>query len=343
MKKETIKQGNNVFVVNYDKEFENDKYRLLFNTRTGMEVLYGINGNNDPFVLELPSMCDIGIMGHCHNKCSFCYQGDKEQPHMKLEDFRKIILQVKHHTNQVALGGRGDPNKHPKFFEIIWECVQNGVVPNYTTSGKYLNYDEVRISQQCGAVAVSDYGKNFTYNAIGNLMEAQIKTNIHFVVTRTNIGTHVEPMLQGVDIWDGKVDLDRLNAVIFLLYKPAGRAKGNLRDCPLRVQYERIAKLFTQPKCKFKIGMDSCMANHIIKHAEFSELQRMAIDTCESSRMSTYITPDMRMVPCSFADHKEMGVPIGEKTIREIWSNSEPYNIFRRRLTANAHCCPAGF
>ena len=58
------------------KKIQTDKYMILFSNLTGFEMLSGINGNPDPFILDSPSMIDIGIMGHCSNTCKICYQGD---------------------------------------------------------------------------------------------------------------------------------------------------------------------------------------------------------------------------------------------------------------------------
>ena len=142
--------------IKFDRRFRNDEYELLFNTENGLEVLQGINGHKDPFKLSLPSLLDVGVMGHCKNSCPFCYQGPIKQPHMKLSDFMSIIDQTCHHTNQIALGGRGDPNKHPDFGKMLEYCRKNNVVPNYTTSGIDLTDDEIELSKMCGAVAVSE-------------------------------------------------------------------------------------------------------------------------------------------------------------------------------------------
>lgn len=138
------------------KLVETDKYAIVFNPKTGEEILTGINGHPDPFVLDYPSMLDIGIMGHCDNKCSFCYQGDKWEENMSLEGFKLIIDQSKGYVNQIALGGRGDPNQHEHFEEILKYAVDNNIIPNYTTSGIRLSDDQIKVSKKyCGAVAVS--------------------------------------------------------------------------------------------------------------------------------------------------------------------------------------------
>lgn len=338
---EIFVEGKKIVRGVFDKRFENDDYIVCFNTKTGFEVLHGKNGT-DPFKTELPLLVDVGIMGHCLNSCSFCYQGDKDEAHMSLENFKRIIDQVKHHTNQVALGGRGDPNLHPQFKEILEYARANDVVPNYTTSGRNLTDNQIEISKICGAVAVSDYGQDFTFSALKRLMDAGIKTNIHMIFTRQTFAKAVD-IVNDTDVWSGNVDLTRLNAVIFLLFKPQGRGKDKIGMIPTKGQLESFAQVAFQSKAKFKVGMDSCLINHVSKYGEPNEIQKMAIDTCESSRMSVYISPSMHLIPCSFADHELSGIKILEQHgIQAIWNDSFQFTQFRNRLKNNPNCCPIG-
>lgn len=334
----------------YDKYFKNHRYEIFFNTTSGFEVMRGVKPKADPFRLILPSMCDIGIMGSCPNKCAFCYQGPLEEPHMKLEDFKTIIDQVKHHTNQVALGGRGDPNLHPQFKEILEYCVENNVVPNYTTSGNNLTDEQVEISKMCGAVAVSDYKTHFTYKAVEKLSDAGIKTNIHFILTRYSYYDALK-ILCGSNPWITEkfrrktrvhIEPEKINATIFLLFKPQGGGKNLMDMIPRPNQLEVFAERVVNAKCVFKVGMDSCLINHVKKYITLDPIQEMSVDTCESARMSTYISPSMTMIPCSFADHEKYGVPLEGTSIREVWNKSEPFKIFRKRLFKNKNSCPIG-
>lgn len=335
-----IVDKNVCLISKFDKEFRNDKYELLFNTKTGLEVLRGINGHPDPFYLELPSMIDCGIMGHCLNNCIFCYQGDSNQPNMSLENFKRIVDETKHHVNQIALGGRGDPNLHENFKQIVEYARNNNVVPNYTTSGKNLTNEQVSISKLCGAVAVSDYNENHTFQALERFMNAGIKTNIHFIFTRYSAERAIN-ILQGEDVWNGRVDLDNLNAIVFLLFKAKGKGE-NLRNwIPEPSQYLAFSLNMRERKTKFKIGIDSCMANKISNFVEFTEREKLFIDTCESSRMSVYVSPDMKLIPCSFADER-FGVDITNTSIKEVWDSSMPFNLFRNRLELNPTTCPIG-
>ena len=333
------------------KLFRNENYELLFNMKSGMEILQGTNGKEDPFSLELPSLIDVGIMGHCQNKCEFCYQGHKNQKHMSLKNFIRIIDEVKHHTNQVALGGRGDPNLHPQFKEITEYARNNHVVPNYTTSGINLTDYQIKISENCGAVAVSDYERDFTYESIKRFIDHGIKTNIHMIFDKNSYYKSIK-ILYGYNPWEilegkrsegvkkiSKVDIKKLNAVIFLLFKRTGAA-SNLENRPTKSQIAIFSELVFKPKSKFKIGMDSCLVNHVLNYGTPHKIQKMSIDTCEAARMSGYITPDMKMMPCSFANEEKWAVPIGKKDIYTIWNKSDPFKRFRYLLRKNPDKCP---
>ncbi len=51
-----------------------------------------------------------------------------------------------------------------------------------------MNKEKARISKQyCGAVAVSWYNKDYTYEAIRMLLDAGVKTNVHYVLSNSSI------------------------------------------------------------------------------------------------------------------------------------------------------------
>lgn len=321
------------------KEVLTDDYIILFNPKTGKELLSGINGKPDPFALEYPSMLDVGIMGHCLNKCEFCYQGDKQESNMSLDSFKLIIDQSREHVNQIALGGRGDPNLHEEFGNILKYCRENNIVSNYTTSGNNLTDEQIKLSQKyCGAVAVSMYKKGFTWSALSRLMESNIKTNIHYVVSKHTIDEACSLIL-GDDPFDGKVEFEKLNAIVFLLFKPQGRGM-NLDWSPTNEQIKKFSELIKTPNCKFKVGMDSCLINKVAKARDLTPMEEMFVDTCEGSRMSCYISPRLKLMPCSFGNHDQYGISIKERPIKEVWNTGKPFIDFREVLKKEAACCP---
>jgi MoaA/NifB/PqqE/SkfB family radical SAM enzyme len=337
MKTLSIKDNKISVIANYNKYTQTDTYEIYFNTKTGFELIRGINGHKDPFHLEFPALLDIGIMGHCKNKCEFCYQGRENEPHMSLNRFKHIIDQAAHHTNQVALGGRGDPNHHPEFEQIVDYCRRNNISPNYTTSGIGLTNKQVEISKQCGAVAVSDYGNRFTYEAIRKFQDAKIKTNIHYLFSRKS-AFNAFAFLNGHNPWGDKVDLSRLNAVVFLLFKPEGQGfKLASSHIPSPDQLKMFSDLVTKNKAQTKVGMDSCTVNHI----KVPRKMEMFMSTCEAGRYSAYITPKGTLLPCSFLNSFYRQLPT-TADLMESWKTSEIFSMFRDTLKEKS-TCPCGF
>jgi len=324
-------------ILKFNKHFKNNEYEILFNTHNGLEITRGINGHEDPFVLEMPSLLDIGVMGTCKHKCPFCYQGHENRPNMTLSDFKKIIDEASYHVNQVALGGRGDPNHHEHFGEIIEYCRMNNIVPNYTTSGIGLTDEQIEISKLCGAVAVSDYEKTYTYEALDRLIKAGIKTNIHQIFSNQTFNKCYR-IIQGYTPDKWTFDISGLNAVIFLLFKPHG-AGAKLPLKPTKEMLKLFGEIIFEPHCTFKVGMDSCLVNHVLNYGNPSEVQKAAVDTCEAARMSAYITPDMKFMPCSFADPDVFSIPITEG-LKPIWKEGDSFQKFRSQLAHNRHMCP---
>ena len=326
------------------KTVKTNTYEIRFNPENGYEELEGINGNPDPFVLEYPSLIDIGIMGNCQNKCEYCYQGDNYQEHMTLDNFKKIIDESKDYVMQVALGGRGNPNKHPQFREILKYCRDNGVVPNYTTSGIDLTEEEVEITKEyAGAVAVSMHRMDYTWRALEMFMSLGIPTNIHYVVSNHSI-REAFSLIIGSDPWDNKVDLNKLHAIIFLLFKKQGR--GLILEDWIVDKYrltafaDLVANYDYFKKYNFMIGMDSCMVNKLLKSGvALSDEQMQSIDSCEGARMSCYISPDMKFMPCSFGG-KLKGESLLNRSIKDIWDNGIEFKNFRDCLYKDPASCP---
>lgn len=323
-----------------DKKYH---FKSAFDTETGAYVRTGVideNGKDtgiDPFMASYPHLIDVGIMGHCiHGKTGLCakagigcYQSGMlvEQPNMSVENFRKIAEQSKGRCNQFALGGRGDPDQHEHFEEILKICRENMIVPNFTTSGYGMTPGIAKLCKQyCGAVAVSWYRNQYTVKAIQMLIDAGVKTNIHYVVGKNSIDEAIN-RLKTNDFPTG------INAVIFLLHKPVGQGtKENM----LSVDDPKVADFFVEvdKPHSFKVGMDSCNVPGAINFCK--TILPESLDTCEGGRYSCYIGADMVMVPCSFDQRKQYEVSLEEMTIDEAW-NSEPFRRFRSKMLG---ACP---
>ena len=107
-----------------------------------------------------------------------------------------------------------------QFEELLRISRENNLVPNFTTSGYGMTRQLAEVCKQyCGAVAVSWYRSEYTLKAIELLLNADVKTNIHYVLGKNSIDEAIDRLKRN--------DFPRgINAVIFLLHKPAGQGTG---------------------------------------------------------------------------------------------------------------------
>lgn len=235
----------------------------IFNEENGTLFRSDINGV-DPVMRSFPELLDVGIMGHCNggqycrNAGIDCYQKGftTYAPHMSYENFMEIVKQAAGKTFQIALGGAGDPNKHPQIEDILKSCRAYRIIPNMTTSGFLITDNEVGlIKQYCGAVAVSWYSRFMdgkesnqeTIDAVERLVKSGCTTNIHYVVSKDTINEAIT-----------RLEMDSfpkgVNAVIFILYKPVGNGiiEKVLKNTDSRI--ERFISLAEERKRVFYIG-----------------------------------------------------------------------------------------
>lgn len=325
-----------------------NRFVSMFNTESGEYIRTGVldaDGKDtdvDPFMTSFPELIDIGIMGHCiHAKTGLCYGAGIQcyqdglnvcHPNMTLDNYKKIIDECKGKTFQVALGGRGDPNMHENFEEILKYTRENGIVPNFTTSGLQLTKKTAEICKEyCGAVAVSWHNHPYTFEAIKTLIAAGVKTNIHFVLSDQTIKDANLRLSLGGDFPEG------INAIVFLLHKPVGLGEESNM---LRMGDDRLKRFFEyvdRMNYPFKIGFDSCTVPGILNFTK--NVDRQSIDTCEGGRWSCYISSDMKMMPCSF-DNQDLkwAYDISEDTILNAW-NSPQFEDFRNYFRCSCPDC----
>jgi MoaA/NifB/PqqE/SkfB family radical SAM enzyme len=185
-----------------------------------------------------------------------------------------------------------------------------------------------------------------SYNVIEKFINVGMKTNIHFIYSKL---THCRAInvLKGKDVWEGKLPKG-LNAIIFLLYKPAGKASSKPELVPINNMIKEFLDNLVHymkniyPITNVKVGVDSCLACRMMKFKNFNKLDQTSIDICESARMSAYISPTMNMMPCSFCNEEKYGVSLKDKKIRDVWSHHHNFLKFRSSLSKKA-ACPLGY
>lgn len=320
-----------------------NKFIAQFDGNTGFYFRTGIlDANNkdtnvEPFMTEYPELIDVGIMGKCvcADKCNVdCYQkASLHGTNMSLSNYKKIIDESNGKTFQVALGGKGDPDTHENFEEILKYSADNNVVPNFTTSGICLTKRNAELcAQYCGAVAVSEHFSDYTDKAVKLLLDAGVKTNIHYVLSNKTIDKAIEILRYDKPYREG------INALIFLLYKPIGLGT---EDNVLKYTDNKVKEFFEafdNRKTPFKIGFDSCSCSGIVNYSKTAQM--VSVDYCEGGRFSMYISADMVAMPCSFANQDTSWYyKLDDKhTIKDAW-DSDIFNKFRNILNNQCQGC----
>lgn len=234
-------------------------YHFWGDTETGLTMRWGVTVDENPMLAPWPELADISISNYCTKGCSFCYRDStKEGELMSLKDY-ETVLDAMHDKNwgsvfQVALGG-GEPLEHPDLIEILKATVKRGIIPNLTTNGVHVTYEAAKkMKPLIGAVAVSiDDFSSFDWKAVKILIESGIKTNLHYVLSN-------ESILDAISLLKGKYNnyLEGINAVIFLTYKPKGRAVSK-KCLKSDEKLSDFLSLVNQNQCSTRIGFDACI------------------------------------------------------------------------------------
>jgi len=254
---------------------------------------------------------------------------------MKIVNVKKqYILQ------QIALG-LTDTTSNPDFWEILEECNKRQIKPNFTTHGLDMTSDIAsRVSQLCGAVAVSIVNKEKSYNAIKILTDAGMtQINIHFMLSSERFEAAISL------IHDIKTDprLAKLNAVVFLQYKPKGGNTDKF-STPSQEQFKLLIEHCDKNEIRY--GFDSCTApmyvNVIENHPDRERLEQL-VEPCESGLFSSYINSKGEFFACSFCEGETgwiEGISIFDyDNFVDLW-HSPRLDKWRKTLLGNKRACP---
>lgn len=320
------------------------EYNYNFDTDNGMFARWGKDAKDDPIYSPLgPEILDMEISTICNGPgkpCEFCYKSNGPRgKYMSYEVFSKILESMPRTLTQIAFG-IGDIDGNPDLFRIMAHCRERGVIPNITING-YGMGDEAyeALEKSAGAVAVSNYGKGICYGAVERLTDLGMKqVNIHQVLSR-------ESYLQCLELIDDVQKdprLAKLNAVLFLMLKPKGRARGQKG-----ATWEQFKELTDIALAKgVSIGFDSCSAPSFLKatedHPQAKKFQTL-IEPCEAFLFSSYCNVDGEFFPCSFMEGEQgwvqgLSALEAKDFMEDIW-NHPRMKTWRDTLTTSTSNC----
>lgn len=320
-------------------------YNFAANPATGETFRWGRGVDEDPTCAPWPELADISISNYCTKGCSYCYRSsDEHGAFMSLKDYEHILTQLTHkkwgNVFQVALGG-GEPLEHPNLISILNITRAHNVIPNLTTNGEKITIEICNaLKDIIGAVAISvEDLATAPWHKVDLLIQAGVRTNIHFILRKSTLR-------QAIDILRGDYDdrLRGLNAVVFLTYKPAGRAACN--DLLDKGDVQNLLTALTPIKSNVRMGFDAC-AVPLLLHSTGTDSR--LVDSCESGFFSVYIDEKLNVTPCSFANDPKHKWNLREYCFENIWNDKladyrmKFTNACKRKCSAKSDCrgaCP---
>lgn len=338
------------------KVYENEKLKLVkskdynynFNKENGFFVRWGNRLTEDAEMSKFgPEILDLEISsGKCMGKCPECYKcnGNVEYTtNMTLEEFKTIFHKVSKNglLTQIAFG-ICDIGTNPDFFEMMRYAKENGVIPNYTCHGLDMTPEYAKLTAElCGAVAVSVYNKEKSYNAVKMLIDAGVEqVNFHCIAHDKSFDK-IKSIIDDINTDDR---LKGLKALVLLRYKPKGNGVGKFNQLTIE-QYKEILE-YAQEK-RVGLGFDSCSAPlylEAIKDDKDFNTKSLYAEPCESSLFSSYINCLGEFYACSFCEGEGMwkeGLNVLECNdfVEDIWNNDKTEK-FRKALLGNCRNCP---
>lgn len=323
-------------------------YNFVFDMKSGFFARWGKTEDDDPqFSPYGPEILDLEISTSpkCSGRCKFCYKKNapgQEEHNMTFDEFVTIFQKMPPTLTQIAFG-ICDIDTNPDFFRMMEYAREHDVIPNYTCNGHKITPEIAKkTAELCGAVAVSLVTKEKSYDAIGMFTEAGMtQVNIHYMLSDETYDRAFEV----VDEIASDPRLKKLNAIVFLQYKPKGNNTDAFHSC---VNTEKYKKLMAHCEANgVNYGFDSCSAPVFMDSIQGRpDEKRMAMmaEPCESGLFSSYINCHGQFFVCSFAEGEDSWLEgldvLGCKSfLVDIWYN-ERLVAWRDRLIANDRECP---
>jgi len=320
------------------KNIRTPQYNYNFNINNGYFERWGNTTKDDPQYSPVgPEILDMEISTICHGGCKFCYKSNTSiGKNMSFKTFKTIVDKMPMLT-QIAFG-IGDFYGNPDLEIILSYCRNKNIVPNITVNGFDIDDNAVNIlSKYCGAVAVSNYGKEPCYGTVEKLCNAGMKQiNIHQLLSEETF----DKCLEVVEDSKNDTRLKDLNAIVFLSLKQRGRGENFHRVSDDKFRF-LIDKCLEE---NIRFGFDSCTANKFINviknNPQYKYLEQMA-EPCESGLFSAYINVDGIYYPCSFSEDG-VGLDVVNLSfdfLNDIWYN-EATIAWRKDLISGNRNCP---
>ena len=128
----------------------------------------------------------IEITNVCNLRCDFCPETKRVPEFMKIEDFRKILEQIKPYTDFIYFHVKGEPLLHPEVDKFLDLSYEKGFMVNITTNGTLLKEVTNKILMKPALRQVNISLQSFDGNKLPESKEEFINNIFSFVDMAVN-------------------------------------------------------------------------------------------------------------------------------------------------------------
>jgi organic radical activating enzyme len=275
--------------------------KTIFDTKTGI-LCRGIEKKP-----SAPELIDLKVTNKCEANCDFCYMSShKNGKHADLDWITQQLYSLPTRPLQIAVGG-GEPTLWPDLLTFVYMCRALGIVVN-TAVGPNPNLNMLRKitrPNHMGAVGIS-YVNEKRFEKVLNVAKEGDSTLFAHCILRSD---KMQEWIDKANKWPKEIA-----GIIFLLFKPCGKAKDKTELIPTQEQFEKLIEAYK--KSGKEIGFDSCTSELLKGHVE-----EECIDACDGGQYSLFVDgANQTCGPCSFLPTE---FDLSKISLNEAWQKIE--------------------
>lgn len=135
--------------------------------------------------------CYIEITNSCNLNCSFCPKTKRDRRFMQVDEYQRIIDEIKPFCNYVYLHLMGEPLLHPHLAEILKISEKEQIKTNITSNGTLIKTQKETLLKSPAVRKVSFSAHSFEANEKGEEYDDYLSDICDFTIAFSNEGREV--------------------------------------------------------------------------------------------------------------------------------------------------------
>ncbi len=298
----------------------------------GFEYLGNWNGEGK---LKTFKKVYIEITSVCNLACSFCPPTERAKGLIKVEQFNKILDEIRPHTKYIYLHVKGEPLLHPRIDQLLDAAHEKGFKVNITTNGTLIKKNREKILGKPALRQINFSLHSFDGHEGSENREKYLGDILDFVRESREYKTIISYRL-----WN--LQQDHVSDVAARRNRETLEILENEYNLDYRIE-EKV-----EPGKGVKIGSNIYLnQDHEFRWPSLREPEDEGKGFCHALRSQAAILVDGTVVPCCLDGEGVINLGnVHEKSFSEIVDGERANNIidgFSRREAVEELCRKCGY